>query len=228
MKNKVYSGIRQAYLHCCTTHREKLLYKKEAFGIFKQCIIISSICLFVASGCKQNQYPIDTNPTPIDTTHTPTHIIDLGKASLKKDGLLWKSEDKPFTFGSSPDRKRFSFHVKNVYSYYEYDSFHIGDIPCAKGVYPILDIHSGSISLFTPDASYSVVINYDEPSGDYTTDVTRKPDNFIEILNYNPADSTIEGRFQVFLALDSTLSKPQKPEPNFINITEGKFYVKLH
>jgi hypothetical protein len=106
-------------------------------------------------------------------------------------------------------------------------NFSISDIPCAKGVYPILDRHTGLQTQFTPASIYVITVNYDEPSGGYTADTTRKQDNYIEVLNYNPADSTLEGRFQVFLIRDTLQSTPKIPVPDRINITGGKFYVKL-
>jgi hypothetical protein len=191
---------------------------------------LAALLLVVGSSCRHDPHIVDVNSTPIDTTQTPpAHIIEFGKLSLKKNGYLWAPPPLvvPHYYGGS---LRFSLLEDWSNSHAGVDEFAIADIPCSKGVYRIQNFHVGSKSFFTPEALYTTTIGGDEPNGNYTvdTDSTRHDHNFIEIINYNPADSTVEGRFQAYMFKDPLGPPPQTTIPDSVIITEGKFYLKIH
>jgi hypothetical protein len=190
---------------------------------------ISMLFLSVLSSCTHAQHPIDPNPTPIDTIPTPpTHIIDFGKLSLKKNGTLWAPPPSVVAHYYSGST-RFSLLEEWSNSHAGVDAFAIFDIPCSKGMYRIQNFHVGSKSFFTPETLYTTTIGGDEPNGNYTvdTDTTRHDHNFIEIIDYNPVDSTVEGRFQAYMFKDPLGPPPQTTIPDTVFITEGKFYLKI-
>jgi hypothetical protein len=182
------------------------------------------------SSCKHEQHPIDVIP-PIDTTHNPptnTHIIDFGKLSFEKNGEL-KNPPTYSIVQYYKDHARFDIDTywSNAYPGGT-DHFAIGDIPCAKGIYPILNIHIGLKSHLTPESTYIVVVNGDEPAAYFAVDTSRSyENNFIEVLGYNPQDSTVEGRFQVTMFIDPKQGPPSVQIPDSIAIKNGKFYTKI-
>ena len=102
----------------------------------------------------------------------------------------------------------------------------ITDIPCKVGKYPI----EYSLSLLNnrnqiPEALFAFTHEQDEPFGSFLVDTLRQ-DHFVEVLRYNKADSTVEGRFQVFLGKDP-LGTNFSFIPDSIFLTEGKFYLKI-
>jgi hypothetical protein len=207
---------------------------KNEFGIRRTVnrvsLILAVLFLGGASSCRHDPPIVEVNTVPIDTTQAPpAHIIEFGQVSLKKNGISW-TPPPPFVATYYGGNIRFSLIEESLNAYQGNDLFGISDIPCSKGVYTIQNFHLGNKSFFTPEALFAIFVGGDEPSGSYTvdTDTTRHDHNFIEIIDYNAVDSTVEGRFQTYLFRDPLGPPSQISIPDSVIITEGKFYLKIH
>jgi hypothetical protein len=193
-------------------------------------VFVQMLAVSTMSSCDRKQHPIDVNPTPVDTTHNPptnTHIIDFGKISFEKNGEL-KNPPTYSTLKYYKDYARFYIDASWVNTFSGSDHFAINDIPCAKGTYPLQNFHISDLTRFTPESIYIVVVDLDQPAADFVIDSSRHyQNNFVEVLNYNPQDSTIEGRFQVTMFKDPMGAISNVPVPDSIAIRNGKFYVKI-
>lgn len=180
--------------------------------------------LSILANCKKNQPPVDVLEDPTDTIPTilDTPIIQLGSGYVLKNGIVWKAPFEAWFYGSD---SVFKIKVEHVSSSLYGEHFFLLDIPCKEGKYAI-ELHHILVNHMNqiPGASFAIFQDYDQGMGIYETDTTRT-DHFLEVLHYDPAEKTVEGRFQVFLK--NTFSPPEPGTPDYISLTEGKFHLKI-
>jgi hypothetical protein len=176
------------------------------------------LLLAFLEACNKNtpEEPIDPTPTPIDTTH---HIIELGKASVLRNGIAWNA-----VFYASyykDDQTRFSFGGRTKQNGYDH-YFSLDDIRCKTGLQKFEQGTWQNGKNGIPDADYFVTLDGDQLFKTYLIDTTRS-NQFIEILHYDSIQHIVEGRFQAILG--------DKPSwsflPDTMKMTEGKFHLKL-
>src|SRR5690606_9872096 len=125
-----------------------------------------------------------------------TPVIQLGKGYVLKNDVVWNAPfEARFYQADSVFKIKIEFVNSNLYG----EHFFLSDIPCRKGTYPVellrvLINHANQV----PDAGFMIFQDYDQGMGRFETDTTRT-DHFLEILRYDPAEKTVEGKFQVFL-----------------------------
>ena len=192
-------------------------------------IVLGLILLAFLFQCKKNQQPtVDTPDEPVDTVHTPVdtviHLIDLGKVSVFKNGILW---DVPFQAWAqkNPDG-RFMLRGQMSYSNSISESFLIQDIPLRVGKYPIQFFPMlTNLNNKIPESVFVMMHEQDEPIGDFLVDTTRI-DHYIELIRVDSNTQIVEGTFQVFLGKKAmTLQWPGVPDSLYL--TEGKFHLKV-
>ncbi len=180
-------------------------------------ILIITLLLFSIS-CSKNkpEEPTDLPPTPIDTIN---HIIELGKVSVLRNGVLWNAAFKAFynPIGSN----QFSIRGNSKENGFDHH-FSIEDISSTVGVHPLERGNLWNLSNGIPDADYFIVLDGDQLLKTYRIDSTLN-NQYVEILYYDSISHIVEGRFQTFL--EGPNSWPMFPDS--MKMTEGKFHLKL-
>ena len=176
------------------------------------------LLLAFLEACNKNtpEEPIDPTPTPIDTTH---HIIELGKASVLRNGIAWNADFYAEYYPN--DKTRFGLTVYNKESGYEH-YLAIRDVQCKKGLHHWEQSEWSNGNNGIPQTAYSVSQDVDQLFKTYRVDTTRS-NQFIEILHYDSIQHIVEGRFQVILGDNPSWSFL----PDSMKLTEGKFHLKL-
>jgi hypothetical protein len=176
------------------------------------------LLLVFLAACHKNtpEEPIDPTPTPIDTTH---HIIELGKASVLRNGIAWNAV---FYAQYNPNDKS-RFWLTGQTKQNGYDHFlSLGDIQFKGGLQHLEQENWFNTNNGIPQASYFVSLDGDQLFKGYRVDTTLS-NQFIEILHYDSIQHIVEGRFQAILG--------DKPSwsflPDTMKMTEGKFHLKL-
>jgi hypothetical protein len=176
------------------------------------------LLLTIVAACNKTtpEEPITPAPTPVDTTY---HIIELGKASVLRNGIPWNAD---FYAEYNPNDKNIfwiSGHTKQ--NGYDHD-LSLGDIQCKVGLQHLEQTNWFNANNGIPQASYFVTLDGDQSFKTYRVDTTRS-NQYIEILHYDSIQHIVEGRFQAILG--------DKPSwaflPDSMKMTEGKFQLKL-
>jgi hypothetical protein len=202
--------------------------KNKKFRKMKNYIFL----LFVAIAfcfCNKNVAiidPIDTNPIPIDTVvviDTTHHVIEFGKSSMIKNGVLFTTPFKAGFFGNTKNKFYISCRFLNQNSLT--GSVGFLDIGCKLGKYPIENSMIGDLDNYIPNGLIGYMFEGDQPAGTFLPDTTRN-DHYIEILRYDSLTQIVEGTFQVFMGKQPT-NHDYVGLPDSIFITEGKFHLKI-
>lgn len=171
--------------------------------------------IFLACNKENPIDPVEPTPT-IDTT---THIIELGKGGLLRNGVSWNAIYSARYYAT--DFSRFNILAKLTESGYLH-TFSIGDIKTIPGIYHFERSFLWNDNNGIPEALYFVVLDGDQLFNSYNVDSTRT-NQFIEILRYDSVEHIVEGRFQTFLEGPNSWSFL----PDSMAITEGKFHLKI-
>ncbi len=173
-----------------------------------------TLCYSCSKGAPDE--PIVPSP-PIDTI---SHIIELGKSSVLKNGTFWEASFYArYYFG---DKNRFFLHGDLFHSNALQEGFRLGDIPCKKGIYPVERQHYLRLNNSIPESSFYVSLDLDQYLNGYNVDTTLA-NQYVEILYYDSINHIVEGRFQTFLEGPTTWSFL----PDSIKMTEGKFHLTI-
>lgn len=177
-------------------------------------------------GCDKTQEPIKpdlTDTTPVDTPIN--HIIGLNQTYCLLNNLPWLGKIEAAYY--KDDKSRFLLHGQVTYNTLKSEYLTIQDIPSSTGKYNVEKYRLVPIFFnYTPNANFSIVQDFDQGIGDYQIDTTRQ-DHFIEIIRFDTLDNIVEGRFQLFMPLDTPASNWTPAPPAYISITEGKFHLKI-
>ena len=168
-------------------------------------------------GCTKEKpvEPIEPTP-PIDTT---SHIIELGKGSVLRNGMHWNA-----TFSAhfnANDQKRISLEIKLNESGFDH-ILSVSDISILVGYQTIEKRGPGNSNNGIPNARYHVILDFDQQLNTYNVDSTRS-NQYVELLSYESINHIVEGRFQTFLEGPNTWSFL----PDSMAMTEGKFHLKI-
>lgn len=179
--------------------------------------IFPLILLGLLLGCTKEK-PVDpTDPTPpVDTT---THIIELGKGSVLRNGMEWNANFSAKYYVT--DKHRFYITASLKESGFDHD-FTIADIVTSHGfqIFEPSTYWNGNNKI--PEVSYFVSLDLDQQLNSYDIDSTRA-NQFIELLRYDSIHHIVEGRFQTFLEGPNTWWFL----PDSMAMTEGKFHLKI-
>ncbi|MBU6342128.1 MAG: hypothetical protein KGS48_11595 [Bacteroidetes bacterium] len=177
--------------------------------------------LLLGEACKKEQAPeITVNPTD-----TLKDVIELGKCTCLNNKDKWSLTASQNYYQNRKD----VFKLYMNYTTYYWRSFtaFVEDIPTKPGKYSlekykILDNPNNLI----PQVVILVSQDQDQLIGAYEIDSTRT-DHFIEVVSYDSIKGIVQGRFQ-FFTIGKNISAPNSwgLDPA-INLTEGKFHVKL-
>lgn len=192
-------------------------------------ILICTTILLLGNACQKEQSPITpVIKNPVDTIPSPTDtlkdIIELGKCTCLKNDKFWSPEANT---AYHPDRKDvFLISAGLTDPNLRTIHFTVGDIPSKKGKYNIEYFKSWDAVNFIPQMVVYAAQDYDQLIGTYRIDTTRT-DHFIEVVSFDSIAGTVQGRFQ-FFTFDKNVTSPSGwgLDPK-INLTEGKFHLKL-
>lgn len=179
------------------------------------CLLLLALC----AACSKNksEEPIGPPPPPIDTI---THVIELGKVSVLKNGVSWEAS---FYAKYYPDnRSNFFISGKLAHANSLEEGFRLGDILCKKGVYPVERNHYLRLDNDVPESNFYFTLDGDQLLNGYNIDTTRA-NQYVEVLRYDSITHVVEGRFQTFLEGPTTWAFL----PDSIAMTEGKFHLKI-
>jgi hypothetical protein len=182
----------------------------------------------LGNACQKEQSPITpVIKTPVDTltSHVDTlkDIIELGKCTcLKNDKNLPLTTDAWYY----PDRKDVFLMSANYTDPYmrSYTVF-VDDVPTKKGKYSV-EAYNYNDNNFIPQMAVFVSQDHDQLIGRYYADSTRN-DHYIEVISFDSLAGTVQGRFQ-FFTKEKNVTGPNSwgLDPK-INLTQGKFHLKL-
>jgi hypothetical protein len=184
--------------------------------------------LLIAPACRKDAVVVPVTPPPKDTTNnsidTVNQVFPFGKAQMLKNNVFWLGTFKA-RYESYAPVGRFYLYSDYFSSVSMQDIFIIEDIPCKPGIFP-LERTKAAVDYynFIPECLFTIVLEGDQHLGNYEIDTTRN-DHFVEVLRYDSVQHIVEGRFQMFLV--KTNSSNWMNPPQAINITEGKFNLKL-
>ena len=176
------------------------------------------LLLTIVAACNKTtpEEPITPAPTPVDTIY---HIIELGKASVLRNGIPWNADFYAEYYPN--DKTRFWItgqSMQNGYDHY----LSLDDIRCKVGFQKFEQGTWQNGTNGIPETDYFVALDGDQLFKTYLIDTTRS-NQFIEILHYDSIQHIVEGRFQAILG--------DKPSwaflPDSMKMTEGKFQLKL-
>ncbi|HAD11114.1 MAG TPA: hypothetical protein DCF33_01625 [Saprospirales bacterium] len=180
-------------------------------------LILTLTLIGLLVGCTK-ETPIDpTEPTPpIDTT---THIIELGRGSVLRNGVLWTPAFSARYYLS--DKSRINITAKLRENGFDHN-LTLADIEVSKGLHMFESSTYWNGNNKIPEVGYFVSLDLDQQLNSYNVDSTRT-NQFIEILRYDSVEHIVEGRFQTFLEGPNTWWFL----PDSMAITEGKFHLKI-
>jgi hypothetical protein len=180
------------------------------------------------SACQKNSAPeVDPPIDPIDTTIVvvpiDTHLIELGKVFVRKNGAIWNVPFRALKYHSD---SAFLFTGKYLYPNLVSQTLIVNDIPTKPGQYNLEFWPNGSNKYANqiPHGGFSMFYDSDQPVGLFYLDSLRT-DHFIEVVRYDSVNHTVEGRFQAFFRIDSPTTFPNVPDT--ISFTEGRFHLKI-
>jgi len=189
-------------------------------------VLFSLFLIFMFFACTKEQPvpPIVTPPDPKDTTIVPidTHIIELGKSTMLKNGILWSPPVKANFFYNRFDNFYLNYDI--LYANLRSETFSLEDIPCKPGKYAMEYSHYWNENNLVPQPQFLIVQDFDQLIGAYNLDTTRI-NNYVEVLKYDSITHIVEGRFQVFMGKDVTSNPWNVPDSIFL--TDGKFHLKI-
>jgi hypothetical protein len=192
----------------------------------KNVLFFACFCLFFTF-CKKNSTPfnpIEVPPTPIDTIPiVSSEVIELGKASVLKNGVIWNVPFKAEYYGSKKDRFLLEGSYLNSSNQFEYDLY-LHDIPLKIDKFRIQGF-GGSNSDYVPGSIFGILHEGDQPVCSYLADTTRL-ENYIQIVKYDSLKQTVEGIFHVKMYRYS-YDDYYSAQPDSITWSEGKFHLKL-
>ncbi|MBU6342126.1 MAG: hypothetical protein KGS48_11585 [Bacteroidetes bacterium] len=177
--------------------------------------------LFLGEACKKEQ----SQEVPVSPTDTIKDVIELGKCTCTSNSEHWPLTTNQFYY---PKRKDVFKLYMNYTTYYarSFTAF-VKDIPTKPGKY-ILEKYIGldTTNNLIPQMVLLVAQDQDQLIGRYYADSTRT-DHFIEVVSYDSIKGIVQGRFQ-FFTIGNNISAPNSwgLDPA-INLTEGKFHLKL-
>jgi hypothetical protein len=183
----------------------------------------------LGNACQKEQSPITPvikNPVDTLTSHADTlkDIIELGKCACFKNDKNWfLTADAAFY----PDRKDiFLMSAGTTDQNLRTLHFTVCDIPTQKGKYSIESYLPWYEVNFIPQFVLLASQDHDQLIGTYNIDSTRT-DHFIEVVSFDSISGTVQGRFQ-FFTKEKNVTGPNSwgLDPK-INLTEGKFHLKL-
>jgi hypothetical protein len=172
------------------------------------------ICIFIFLSCKKESSVVEPPP--------PQYLIELGKVSMKRNGLLWEQTFNAYLNTNTQNEFSLDAIVRRGSSDVR-ENFIISDIPLSIGKYQFEEKTILYNSLVNGLSIW--VLDFDQVIG--TLECTgENPNDFIEVVRYDSIARTVEGRFQMHLYHDG----PPDLEwnlPDSLIITEGLFHLKL-
>jgi len=180
-----------------------------------------ALVLFVA--CKKDAL----NPEPPPITNDPP-IIELGKSSMLKDGQLWNIPLKATVYQPFNGVQTLRIGGRRYLSNgLVEESFSIRDVFPQKGKYFFTcSCNLQAIAIDgIPEVSVGWVVDKDQVAGSMAADTTKLGD-YVEIIRYDAAQQTVEGRFQAHIKNKYSVPLPWNL-PNEVFISEGKFNLKI-
>ena len=177
---------------------------------------------FLFQFCSKNTAITDSLLEPVDTIPvvSPTTIIEFGKTSFKVNGEFW-----PPTLIAKYFHSDSVFELRSAISEFPLRrTFSINDIPCKKGVYSLETHFYPNLRNQRPQSLSNFVYEEDQIIAVFHVD-TNQVDNFIEVLNYNKRNKTVEGRFGFRMYESAHFNIGGVPDTLYI--TEGKFNVSI-
>jgi hypothetical protein len=181
----------------------------------KLVFLLLPVGLFI--GCAK-ETPIDP-VTPTPPVDTITHVIPLGKGSLKRNGTPWNAAY--MAYYQLNDANYFNISAKTKENGIDH-VFRLVNLKTAPGTYPIESWENTTGGSKMTGASYYVSQDIDQVFNFYTVDSTRA-NQYVEILRFDPVEHIVEGHFQTFLAGPTTWWFL----PDSMAMTEGKFHLKV-
>ena len=173
--------------------------------------------LTLCYACSKNtpEDPIKPPLIPMDTT---SHVIELGKSSVLRNGIAWYAAFSAYYY---PGKNRFSLR-STIFQNGLDQVFSIGDISSREGLQPLERQIYWNASNGIPDAVYGITLDGDQFINGYQVDTT-VANQYVEILHYDSVAQIVEGRFQA--VLEGPTDWPSLPDT--IKMTEGKFHLKI-
>jgi hypothetical protein len=192
----------------------------------KNVLFFACFCLFFTF-CKKNSTPfnpIEVPPTPIDTIPiVSSEVIELGKASVLKNGVKWNVPFKVKYYGTKKDRFLIESRYTNSSNQYTF-SFSLLDIPLLANKFIVQGFKGGSHD-FIPGSIFGIMHEGDQPVVTYLADTTHT-ENYIQLIKYDSLLQTVEGKFHIQMyQFDYDDYYPAQPDS--ITWSEGKFHLKL-
>jgi hypothetical protein len=183
--------------------------------------------LILAFGCKKDTgfSPLPSHVDNEDSTKVDTPVLSLGEGRARLNGSNWLATYK--SFYTLTDTTRFQLWADRLSSSLRSEHLRVLDVPLEEGVFDVEKTKMSDSELnLMPDILFGKSQDFDQPLADYSGDTTKH--NYIEITRYDRANRTIEGRYQLYLyphRMSQISWNP--PPPNYIELTEGSFYLKL-
>jgi hypothetical protein len=167
----------------------------------------------------------DTEVLPTDPVYTP--VIELGKISMKKNGVFEERTDFICKQLEEPPHTLF-IKKKNPDLIGLGEMFSIFDIPLQSGKYPVDPYYNGSYGDNISHGSYGLSYDGDIGIGLAVTNQSFVND-YVEVIRYDSVAGTIEGRFDFHMVFVFEID----PGWDFLNIpdtihmSEGRFHLKI-
>jgi hypothetical protein len=178
--------------------------------------------LLLSGACKKEQAP----EVPVNPTDTIKDVIELGKCTCLSNNDKWSLTTTQNYYQNRKD----VFKLYMNYTTYYWRSFtaFVEDIPTKPGKYSLEKyIYIDKTNNLIPQMKLLISQDQDQLIGSYFIDSTRT-DHFIEVVSYDSIKGIVQGRFQFFTKEKNApfTSNSWGLDPA-INLTEGKFHVKL-
>lgn len=191
-------------------------------------IPILIIILLLGDSCQKENTPITpVTKNPVDTltstTDTLNDIIELGKCTCLKNNENWFLTVDSWYYPNHKDV--FKMYANFTNPYMRSFTVFIEDIPTKKGKYSI-EAYNFNNNNFVPQIVLLVTQDNDQLIGNYYADATRN-DHFIEVVSFDSIAGTVQGRFQFFTKEKNVTGPNSWDLDPKINLTEGKFHLKL-
>ena len=192
-------------------------------------ILIITTILLLGHACQKEQTPITpVTKNPIDTltstTDTLDDIIELGKCTCLKNGVLLSFNAQTVYY--TEDKQVFVISTNYRDPYLRGYGCSVYDIPAKKGIYSLEAYNHWYEVDYIPQMVLFVDQDYDQLIGTYKIDSTRN-DHFIEVVSIDSIAGTVQGRFQFFTKEKNGNGPNSWGLDPKINLTEGKFHLKL-
>jgi hypothetical protein len=178
------------------------------------------LALLILVQCKP-----DTEVVPTDPVYTP--VIELGKISMKKNGVFEEQTDY-FCKQIEEPPHTLVIKKKNPDLISLGERLHIFDVPLQPGKYPFDALYNGPYGDNICYGSYGLSYDGDIHVGLAVTNQSFVND-YVEVVRYDSVAGTIEGRFDLHLVFLDEID----PGWDFLNIpdtihmSEGRFHLKI-